>query len=74
MAAKQDLETLRGAFDELSDRHERILVMRELEGLSYREIGERMQLTRPGRGEHPVPRPPPARRPSSPSWTPAAAA
>ena len=34
--------------------------MRELEGLSYREIGERMQLTRPGRREHPVPRPPPA--------------
>ena len=48
VAAKQDLETLRGAFDELSDRHERILVMRELEGLSYREIGERMELTRPG--------------------------
>ena len=48
VAAKQDLETLQGAFDELSDRHERILVMRELEGLSYREIGRRMELTRPG--------------------------
>jgi RNA polymerase sigma factor (sigma-70 family) len=48
VAAKQDLETLRGAFDELSERHERIIVMRELEGLSYREIGERLELTRPG--------------------------
>ncbi len=48
VAAKQDLETLRGAFDELSERHERIIVLRELEGLSYREIGERMQLSRPG--------------------------
>ena len=48
LAIKQRLEILRGAFDELSDRHERILVMRELEGLSYREIGERMELTRPG--------------------------
>lgn len=48
VAAKQQLETLQGAFDELSDRHVRILIMRELEGLSYREIGERMQLSRPG--------------------------
>jgi RNA polymerase sigma factor (sigma-70 family) len=48
VAAKQQLEALRGAFDELSDRHVRILLMRELEGLSYREIGERMQLSRPG--------------------------
>ncbi len=48
LAAKQDLEILRGALEELSDRHERILVMREFEGLSYQEIGERMQLTRPG--------------------------
>ena len=48
LAAKQQLETLRGAFAELSDKHERILVMRELEGLSYRQIGERLELTRPG--------------------------
>ncbi|MDQ3721162.1 MAG: sigma-70 family RNA polymerase sigma factor, partial [Actinomycetota bacterium] len=47
LAAKQQLETLCGAFAELSDRHERILVMRELEGLSYRQIGEQMELTRP---------------------------
>jgi RNA polymerase sigma factor (sigma-70 family) len=48
VAAKQQLETLQGALDELSARHESILIMRELEGLSYREIGERLQLTRPG--------------------------
>ena len=48
LAAKQRLESLRGAFAELSDKHERILVMRELEGLSYRQIGEHMELTRPG--------------------------
>ena len=48
LAAKQRLESLRGALAELSDKHERILVMRELEGLSYRQIGEQMELTRPG--------------------------
>ena len=48
LAAKQRLESLRGAFAELSDKHERILVLRELEGLSYRQIGEQMELTRPG--------------------------
>jgi RNA polymerase sigma factor (sigma-70 family) len=44
---KERLDHLQGAFDELSESHHRILVMRELEGLSYREIGERMALTRP---------------------------
>jgi len=48
LAAKQQLESLCGAFAELSDKHERILVLRELEGLSYRQIGEQMELTRPG--------------------------
>jgi RNA polymerase sigma factor (sigma-70 family) len=43
----QRFENLRGALDELPDSHHRILVLRELEGLSYREIGERMELTRP---------------------------
>src|SRR5213076_2277353 len=42
LAAKQELETLCGAFGGLSDAHHEILVMRELEGRSYREIGERM--------------------------------
>ena len=44
---KERLDHLRGAFDELSDSHSRILVLRELEGLSYREIGERMDMSRP---------------------------
>ncbi len=45
MLDKERLDHLRGALDELSDTHHRIIVMRELEGLSYREIGEKMELT-----------------------------
>jgi RNA polymerase sigma factor (sigma-70 family) len=41
------LDDLRGAFGGLSDSHHEILVMRELEGLSYREIGERLGMSRP---------------------------
>ena len=44
---KERLDQLRSAFDELSASHSRILVLRELEGLSYREIGQRMELSRP---------------------------
>jgi RNA polymerase sigma factor (sigma-70 family) len=44
---KEQFDHLRGAFDELSESHSRILVLRELEGLSYREIGERMTMSRP---------------------------
>ncbi|HEY1356794.1 MAG TPA: sigma-70 family RNA polymerase sigma factor [Thermoleophilaceae bacterium] len=44
---KERIDHLRCAMDELSQTHHRILVMRELEGLSYREIGERLELTRP---------------------------
>jgi RNA polymerase sigma factor (sigma-70 family) len=44
---KQSLDHLRGAFGGLSETHHQILVMRELEGLSYREIGERLGMTRP---------------------------
>jgi RNA polymerase sigma factor (sigma-70 family) len=43
---KERFEHLRGAFDELSDVHTRMLVMRELEGLSYREISERLDVSR----------------------------
>jgi hypothetical protein len=44
---KERLEHLRSAFDELPESHHRVLIMRELEGLSYREIGERLELSRP---------------------------
>ncbi|MGH2763346.1 MAG: RNA polymerase sigma factor, partial [Thermoleophilaceae bacterium] len=43
---KERLEHLRGALDELSTVHTRIIVMRELEGLSYREIAQRLDLSR----------------------------
>jgi RNA polymerase sigma factor (sigma-70 family) len=45
--SKQQFEDLRGAFRGLSDLHRRILVLRELEGLSYGEIGDRLGLSRP---------------------------
>ena len=44
---KQELDTLCGAFGGLSESHHEILVLRELEGLSYKDIGERMGMTRP---------------------------
>src|SRR4051794_17754946 len=44
---RMELDHLRGAFGGLSETHHDILVMRELEGLSYREIGERLGMTRP---------------------------
>src|ERR687897_2272961 len=53
VAAKQDLDHLCGAFGGLSDTHHEILVMRELEGMSYREIGERMGMSPPA-GEEPL--------------------
>jgi RNA polymerase sigma factor (sigma-70 family) len=47
VAAKQDIESLCGAFGGLSETHHEILVLRELEGLSYEQIGQRMGMTRP---------------------------
>src|SRR3954451_24466063 len=44
---KLSLDHLRGAFGGLSETHHDILVMRELEGLSYREIGRRLGMSRP---------------------------
>jgi RNA polymerase sigma factor (sigma-70 family) len=45
---KDALDNLCGAFGGLSQTHHEILVMREFEGLSYREIGERLGMSRPG--------------------------
>jgi RNA polymerase sigma factor (sigma-70 family) len=45
--SKQQLEDLRGAFRGVSDLHRRILVLRELEGLSYSEIGNQLGMSRP---------------------------
>jgi RNA polymerase sigma factor (sigma-70 family) len=45
---KDALDNLCGAFGGLSQTHHKILVLREFEGLSYREIGERLGMSRPG--------------------------
>jgi len=45
LLGKESFDNFRGALDELSATHHRIIVMRELEGRSYREIGERMELS-----------------------------
>jgi RNA polymerase sigma factor (sigma-70 family) len=47
LSAKEEIAHLQGAFGGLSDMHHEILVMRELEGLSYRDIGDRLGLSRP---------------------------
>ncbi len=44
---KERFDQLRGAFAELSHNHHRVLVLREFEGLSYREIAQKMDMTRP---------------------------
>ncbi|MDP9347199.1 MAG: sigma-70 family RNA polymerase sigma factor, partial [Actinomycetota bacterium] len=44
---RMTLLNLQGAFGGLSEAHHQILVMRELEGLSYRQIGERLGMSRP---------------------------
>ena len=46
LVAKEQLDHLCGAFDELSDVQSRVIVMRELEGRSYREIAEELDITR----------------------------
>jgi RNA polymerase sigma factor (sigma-70 family) len=43
---KQQMDDLRGAFGGLSATQHQLLVMREFEGLSYAEIGERLGMTR----------------------------
>ena len=43
---KQALSDLQGALGGLSEAHHQILVMRELEGLSYDQLGQRLGMTR----------------------------
>jgi RNA polymerase sigma factor (sigma-70 family) len=45
--SKEALNDLRGAFGGLSESHHEILVLRELEGRSYSDIGERLGMSRP---------------------------
>lgn len=45
MEARQELDDLRLAFRGLSERHHRIIVARELEGKSYRQIGEELGMS-----------------------------
>ena len=47
MLNKERFDQLRDAFAGLSTNHHRVLVLRELEGRSYREIAEKMDMTRP---------------------------
>jgi RNA polymerase sigma factor (sigma-70 family) len=47
LEGKQQLDHLCGAFGGLSETHHQVLVMRELEGRSYSEIGERLGMSRP---------------------------
>ncbi len=44
---REQVSDLLGAFGGLSESHHDILVLRELEGLSYQQIGEQMGLSRP---------------------------
>ena len=60
--SKQQLNDLRGAFGGLSTTHHHMLVMREFEGMSYDEIGERLGHDPSDGREQPVPRPPQAHR------------
>jgi RNA polymerase sigma factor (sigma-70 family) len=43
---RQQIDDLRGAFRGLSDSHHKVLVMRELEGRSYAQIGEELGMSR----------------------------
>jgi RNA polymerase sigma factor (sigma-70 family) len=46
VSGRQELDNLRMAFNELPEQQHEILVMRELEGLSYDKISSRMGLSR----------------------------
>ena len=56
--AKQRSTTCAARSAACRETHHEILVMRELEGLSYREIGERLGMSRPSVESHALPRPP----------------
>jgi RNA polymerase sigma factor (sigma-70 family) len=47
MENKERIRDLRWAFYGLSENHHRVIVMREFEGLSYGQIGQRMGMSKP---------------------------
>jgi RNA polymerase sigma factor (sigma-70 family) len=47
LVSKERFDDLCAILRDLPEHHCRIIVLRELEGLTYREIGERMQLSKP---------------------------
>ena len=42
MTRKEDLDKLEKAIDELKPEHKEVIVLAKIEGLSYKEIGERL--------------------------------
>jgi len=42
MSKKEDLHKLEGAIDELKPEYRRVIVLAKIDGLSYKEIGEKL--------------------------------
>jgi len=71
--ARESIESLQGALGALSESHVDVIVLRELEGRSYAEIGEQLGMSRrPSRA--PSSAPASASSPSTTTWSRASAA